>query len=176
MRRRYGTLAVVLLLLSVTSCCLMLGLPRRIEHLEQRMGALATTPPARLGGVASAPFPWQHLIGWIALGGCGALACVLVGLKPMAPIALAAGFAVGTIVVAGMYIWQVLIGLVLVAGLVFLFMWMRRSRMMRELVGQLQTKRDKDPTFKAEMNDAVVLKPATTLIVDKMRAKTKENK
>ena len=132
----------------------------------------APDPPKR----AAATFPLDVFLGWLIPGAALCIAAVLLGAKPMVPIIAAGGIIVATAMAVSLAFWELLLSLValaVIAALVFGVMWLRRSRMLAELVTKLQAKRDADPAFKATMNAAVALSPATSDVVNKIKGKKK---
>lgn len=132
-----------------------------------------TTPPSTprpSKGQGGEAFPWDVLLGWTAAGLLAGIACWLVApIKPLAPIGLAAGIGCGVAVCFAAYLWQIVAASIGVTALVFGFMWLRRTRTLKKLVTQLQTKRDADEDFKAKMNETVDLSPSESKVVDRMR-------
>jgi len=121
-------------------------------------------------------FPIGVFLGWLIPAGALCVAAHLFGAKPMIPIIAGGGIIVATAMAVSLAFWEILLSLLalaVLAGLVFGLMWLRRSRMLAELVTKLQAKRDTDPAFKAAMNESVKLDAATSGVVDKIKGKKK---
>ena len=120
-----------------------------------------------------APFPWEMVVGLLAVGGIACGAALWLGMKPFLPIIGGATAVAITSVVVKLMFWQILMGLlgvVVLAAIVFAFMWFRRSSMLKDLVSGIEKAREADSVLVAGMQK-VKVKKSTDKMVDKMRGK-----
>jgi len=138
----------------------------------------ASTSPAavRAEKEAEAAFPIGVFLGWLIPGAALCVAAVLFGMKPLVPIVGGGGIVFATAMAVQLKFWELitaLLGLSILAAIVFGIMWFRRSKMFTELVLKLEDARDSDEGFKKKMKKSVVLSPGTSAVVDAVKGKKK---
>lgn len=126
-------------------------------------------------------FPLGVFLGWLTPAGALCFVALLFGVKPMIPIIAGGGIIVATAMAVSLAFWEILLSLLalaVLAALVCGLMWLRRSRMLKKIVTNVEHKAETDPAFNAGVTAAMtdadgksVLSNSESALVDKIRKK-----